>query len=237
MFRTIIWFINFAFSLIFTIPGLIKLKYFSSSISAEERTAYIIKKTSNWARLQINMNGAKIHVIGAENVPKDGAVLFISNHQSDFDIPIFMSCIDKPKGFIAKIEIDKIPLLRTWMRHLRCVFMDRSSLRKSAEAIAEGIKILKSGYSLVIFPEGTRSKTGKIGEFKQGSFKLATKAKVPIVPVTLKNTRMLFEGCGYRMTPAEVEVIIHAPIETADLEKEEAALLPERVKAIIEESL
>ena len=116
---------------------------------------------------------------------------------------------------------------------MNCVFMDRSNIRKSAEAIVEGVNIIKSGYSLVIFPEGTRSKSNLIGEFKAGSFKLATKSKAPIVPVSIKDSYKLMEANGNKIKPADVEIHIHPAIETKNLTKEEMEALPEKVKSII----
>lgn len=237
MFRTIAWYTHFATSLIGTIPNKYKVKSLEKKNKIHERNEYIHKVTSKWAMSQVKMSGAKVKVFGEENIPKDIPVLFISNHQGNFDIALFMSYIDKPKGYVAKIEMKKVPIVRTWMEYINCVFMDRSNLRKSAEAIMEGVKILKSGYSLVIFPEGTRSRGDTMGEFKAGSFKLATKAKVPIVPVTIKGSYKLMEQNGKKIKPAEVEMYIHPMIETANLTKEDLEALPSRVKAIIESKL
>ena len=137
-------------------------------------------------------------------------------------------------GFVAKIETEKIPLVRTWMRAMKCVFMDRSSLRKSSEAIIHGIKNLKSGYNMVIFPEGTRSRGDKTGEFKAGSFKLATKSKVPVIPVTMNGSYKIMEhGNGPWIRPANVELTIHAPIDTSSLTKDEIDTLPSKIEKII----
>lgn len=237
MLRTIAWYTHFATSLIGTIPKLYKVKALDKKGKIDERNEYIHRTTSNWAMSQVKLSGAKVNIFGKENIPKNIPVLFVSNHQSNFDIALFMSYIDKSKGYVAKVEMNKVPLLRTWMKHMNCILMDRSSLRKSAEAIAEGIKLLKGGYSLVIFPEGTRSKSDKIGDFKAGSFKLATKSKVPIVPVTISGSYRLMEQNGNKIKPAEVNVYIHPMIETAGLTKEEADLLPSKVKGIIKSKL
>ena len=237
MFRTIAWYTHFATSLISKIPAMYKVKSLEKQGKTTERDEYIHKTTSKWAMSHVKMSGAKVNVHGEENIPKDIPVLFISNHQGNFDIALFMSYIDKPKGYVAKIEMKKIPLLRNWMEYMNCIFMDRSSLKKSAEAIIEGIKILKNGHSLVIFPEGTRSRGNKIGEFKAGSFKLATKAKVPIVPVTIKGSYKLMEENGNRIKPADVEIFIHPMIETKNLSKEDLDVLPDKVKKIIEKNL
>lgn len=237
MLRTIAWYANFTLSLIATIPKLYKVKRLGKMGKISEMEEYIHRTTSNWAMSQVKMSGAKINIYGKENIPKDIPVLFVSNHQGNFDIALFMSHIDKPKGFIAKIELLKIPILRTWMKHLNCVFMDRKSLRKSVEAITQGVKILKGGHSLVIFPEGTRSKSSNMGEFKAGSFKLATKAKVPIIPVTMKGTYKLMEQNNNKIKPAEVLVYIHPMVETAALSREEQEALPLKVKQIIQSKL
>lgn len=233
MLRTIAWYTHFATSLIGKIPHMYRVKSLEKKMTPAEWEAYIHKVTSKWAMSHVKMSGADVSVFGLENIPKDIAVVFISNHQSNFDIALIMSYIDKPIGFISKLEMKKIPLVRTWMEYINCVFMDRSSLKKSAQAIIQGVNLLKAGHSLSIFPEGTRSKGGPIGDFKAGSFKLATKAKVPIVPITIKDSYKLMEANGKKIKPAKVELYIHPMIETANLSKEELDLLPERVKGII----
>ncbi|WBW95165.1 lysophospholipid acyltransferase family protein [Oceanirhabdus sp. W0125-5] len=233
MLRTIAWYSNFAGSLVLKIPQMYKVKRLQKTLDEQEATKYIHDITSKWAKNHVKVSGAKINVFGEENIPEDIPVVFISNHQGNFDIALFMSYINKPKGYIAKVEMKKVPLIRTWMEFMNCVFMDRSNIRKSAQAIIEGIKILKGGHSLVIFPEGTRSKGGDVGEFKAGSFKLATKAKVPIVPVTIDGSYKLMEQNKNKIKPAEVNLYIHPMIETKDLSKEEQNELPEKVKQII----
>ena len=236
MLRTAYWYAHFAGSLIGKIPNMIKINSLEKKGETDKRYKYIHDTTSKWAMTHIKASGARVTVHGKENIPTDGPVVFISNHQGNFDIALFMSFIDKPKGYISKIEMEKIPLISSWMKWMECVFMDRSSLRKSAEAIVEGVKILKKGHSLVIFPEGTRSRGDKVGEFKAGSFKLATKAKVPIIPVTINGSYKLMEETG-RVKPADVEMFIHKPIETSNLSKEELDTLPDIVVDIIKSKL
>ncbi|MGL5764342.1 MAG: lysophospholipid acyltransferase family protein, partial [Sarcina sp.] len=139
--------------------------------------------------------------------------------------------------FIAKKELENIPMISEWMRFMQCIFMDRSNLRKSASAIIDGIKILKSGQSLVIFPEGTRSKGGPMAEFKAGSFKLATKPKLPIVPVTIDGSYKIMEANNNRIKPANVDLYIHKPIFTDSLSKEDEANLHNTVADIIRSKL
>lgn len=233
MIRTIIWFIYFGLHLVYTLPYLAYAKYLDSKGKITNRDKVTFMTARVWARCLVKLSGAKVTVIGAENIPKDRAVVFIGNHQGNFDIPLLLGYLDKPIGFIAKIEILKMPIISTWMKYLYCVFMDRNDIRQSVSAINEGIDKLKNGHSIVIFPEGTRGRGNPTGEFKQGSFKLATKAQVPIVPITMKGTYKLFEANNGRIRPSSVEIIISPAIETKDLTPPEIKELPEKVRDII----
>ena len=159
MFRTILFYPGIILRLIFACIFDVKVRFLRKKGKDKELELYCHKLTKNWANAVMKLAGAKITVKGEENlaIAKEQTVLFVSNHQSNFDIPIFLSKIDVPKGFIAKKELKSWPLINLWMKNIRCVFMDRDNVRKSAEAIVEGINILKSGHSMVIFREGTRS--------------------------------------------------------------------------------
>ncbi len=233
MFRTIVWFVYFWIYLIKILPEYFKVNNLLKKGKIKERDMLVASVASKWARDLLKLAGARVKVTGAGNVPADRAVLFVSNHQGNFDIPILLGCIDKPKAFIAKIEILKLPLIRTWMKQMNCVFMDRQDMRQSLKVMNEATEYLKQGYSMVIFPEGTRSKGEAMGEFKAGSLRLAIKAGVPIVPVTIKGSYKLMEENGFAIKPAEVEVVISEPIETKGLTKEQANGLNEEVYSII----
>lgn len=235
--RSFIFYPTIIIALIITNIYRIKINSLTKKGDLKKRDEYIHKVTTKWAKFVMKLSGANITIIGEENLPKDETVLFVANHQSNFDIPLIMSCIDVPKGFIAKKELETWPMISTWMKYLKCIFMDRSNLRKSAEAIVEGTKLLKSGYSMVIFPEGTRSKGGPVGEFKAGSFKLATKSKRQIVPVTIDGTYKLLEANKNWIKKADVKLIIHPPIDTTSLSKEETDNLHNTVRSIISKDL
>lgn len=237
MFKTIKWYFKFVFMLFITYPRLKKAERLLKDNKLEEFYKYSFYQTSNWAMNRIKDSGATINVYGKENIPKDRNVVFISNHQGDFDIAIFMALIPKEKGFVAKIELNKIPILRTWMKYLGCVFMDRKDLKQSLKTINEAIILIKKGHSMVIFPEGTRSKSDKMGDFKAGSFKLATKTNVPIVPVTIDGSYKLKEKNNGFIKSDIVNVYIHSPIFVENMTNEEKETLPKMVKNIIEEKL
>lgn len=237
MIRTIIWWIYFVLYLIFLLPALLYVKHLDMQGKSEIRDVVAVDVARKWARSLVKLSGSDIIIKGEENIPTDRPVVFIGNHQGNFDIPIYLGYVDKPMGFIAKIEITKIPIIRTWMKYLYCVFIDRNDIRQSVEAINEGVLHLKNGHSLIIFPEGTRSRGKGLGEFKAGSIKLATKAGAAIVPVTMNGSYKIFEERHNIITPSEVTVTFSPLIETKDLTPQEIKELPERIKKIIENNL
>lgn len=177
--------------------------------------------------------GGKVTVSGVEYLPHDERRLcFIANHQSVVDIPLIVGFLPILTGFIAKQELTKNPIMRLWMEALSCVYIDRKNPRSQVKAIIDGAKRIQEGHPLLIFPEGTRSKSEKFGAFKPGSVKLATRAKAVIIPVTIQDTFRLFERKrGIKRVP--VELIIHAPIPTADLDEQEMKDLPSRVRDVL----
>lgn len=237
MLRTILWFIYFWLHLLAIQPNLLRVKRLEKQGKTTEHDRLTNQTAKKWARSLVKFAGVTVATTGEENIPPEGSVLFVSNHQGNFDIPILLGYIDKPKSFIAKIELLKLPLIRTWMIHLKCVFLDRSDIRQSLKIINQAAGYLKQGYSMVIFPEGTRSKNAALGEFKPGSLKLAFKAGVPIVPIAIQGSYKIMEQNGFIIKPAHVNITIFKPIPTAGLTKEQATELPERVREIIEQGL
>ena len=135
-------------------------------------------------------------------------------------------------AFVAKKELGEIPLYGKWIARIRSVFIERDDPRASLEAINRGIEYIKEGFSLAIFPEGTRSKGPDPGEFQKGALKLATKPGVPIIPVSLNGSYKMFEEPGH-LTSANIEMIVHKPIPTEGLSRKEEKALPDIVEKII----
>ena len=238
MFTTIISFIRVAFYMLSKNKlRRLALKYDKAGDIAE-RDKVVFGIVPQWARFVFSkVTKSTVEVVGEEKIPKDRAVVFIGNHQGNMDIPLLFGFINKPMTFVAKAELGKIPLLADWMRLLQCTFIERKSPRKSIQAIHDAAEGVKKGYSQVIFPEGTRSKGGPHHEFKAGSFKLAFMSGAPIVPVTIDGTWRIYEGQKKVKTGQHVKLIIHDPIETAGLSKEEQSKIPEMVEKIVCEPL
>ncbi len=169
------------------------------------------------------LSGAKITVIGQENIPKDEPVLFVGNHQGFFDVIIGYSLMPYRTAFVAKNSMEKVPLLRWNMRFLSCLFLDREDPKQAINVIKQEVENLKNGISVFVFPEGTRNKgdVTQIAPFHKGSFKPAQRAKCKIVPVAFTNTRAVLERQFPRIKPEKVIVEFGKPVSFDDLTREE----------------
>jgi 1-acyl-sn-glycerol-3-phosphate acyltransferase len=237
MLRSIYWYTLFVLSLCAHVPLMLWVRFKKRGMAPRDFDWYIHKKVSRWAYRNVRRSGARFHFTGLETIPTDRPVVLVSNHQGSYDIAVFLAFMPFPHAYLAKVETLKLPMLRTWMKYMRCVFIDRKSLRQTAKAIVDGIEVIKAGQSMVLFPEGTRSKSDHMGEFKPGAFKLATKPGVPVVPVTIQGTYRIMEENDGRITPADVYITVHPLIETSGMDTEDVAALPNRVHTIIESAL
>lgn len=180
--------------------------------------------------------GVTTTAIGVENIPEDTPVLFVGNHRGYFDILISYCYFKHPTGFIAKKEISKVPLLNTWMKYVHCLFLDRDNTKEALKTILEGISNIKTGYSQVIFPEGTRAKTDEMLPFKEGSLKIAEKAKCPIIPMTQNNTSACFEDHMPFFKKTHTVIEFGKPIIISELAPENQKFLGAYCQKIIAET-
>lgn len=203
----------------------------------EEERKNILAATSSWGPMIMDMFGCDLVVEGLENLPEEGPVVIVGNHQGYADIAAYFAAFRKFQfGFVAKKELAKIPLYGKWMPRIRSVFIERDDPRASLEAIKAGVDLIEKGFSLVIYPEGTRSKGPIPGPFMKGSLKLATKPGVPIVPVSMHGTYKMFEQTGV-IRPATIRIIVHEPIETKGLSRQEERELNDRVEKIVKDGI
>ena len=190
-----------------------------------------------WSWILIKMAGCTLTIKGKELVPQGEGVCFVSNHASIVDIVILLASAGRPIGFIAKKELAWIPFLNLWILLIGGLFIDRSNPRRAVKSISGGIKRIKSGGAIIIFPEGHRSRGRGLLPFRAGSFKLATQADAPIVPVAISGSYDVFER-RYLITVAPVTVEFHAPIPTGGLPPEERRQhLADQVRAVIAAAL
>jgi 1-acyl-sn-glycerol-3-phosphate acyltransferase len=213
-----------------------KVKKLEKEGKEQEVKDIIAPLVIDWSKYCVDVTGSQVEVVGLENVPTDRNVVYIGNHQGIFDIPLLLGYIPYQKAFISKIEILKIPMISDWMKLMKCVFLARKNPRQSIEAMHQGIENVKNGYSMVIFPEGTRNKGGPIKEFKPGSFKLAFQSGADVVPVTIDGTWKIYEEHN-KIKPANIKLTIHPPVKTEGLSKEELKEIPAQVQKIVESAL
>jgi 1-acyl-sn-glycerol-3-phosphate acyltransferase len=211
-------------------------KYRASGEAASERRE-ILNATTLWGDDIVKKLRVDLRAEGETTLP-DGPVVFVSNHESYADIPLFCAVIrEKQFGFIAKKDLSRLPVFGKWIADIRSVFIERDDMRASLHAIEEGVELLRRGFSLVVFPEGTRSRGRPMGTFKRGSLRLAAKPGVAVVPVTHSGSFRIFEESGVITPDMRVRFCIHPPITTAGMSKKEIAALTETAEGIIRAKL
>ena len=180
-------------------------------LSVQEYDQLIHTEPQKWAAGIMERTESSVSITGLENLP-EGPVLFVSNHEGNFDIPVLLSTIPKPFGFISKKEVKKLPIIRMFMEQMNCVFLDRTDRRSALKSITDTVGKLKEGHSILIFPEGTRSKGQGLGEFKSGFMRIAKDAGVPILPIAIYGTADIMEKNNNKILPADVTIQLLNPI-------------------------
>lgn len=175
-----------------------------------------------WAfRIILFISGTKLDVRGLEKLDSNEAYMYVGDHRSFFDIIIAYSLVPGITGFVAKKEIGKVPFLNWWMYFVNCLFLDRDNIKEGLKTILTAIDHIKKGISIFIFPEGTRSRTGEMLPFHEGSFKIAQKSGCPVVPVTFVNTSAILENHFPWIRPAKVIIEFGTPTLLSSLAKED----------------
>lgn len=172
-----------------------------------------------------------------DSLDKKEGVIFVCNHQSNLDIPAIVTALHMDVGFVAKHEMKRWPFFGTWMKKSNCVFLNRENPREGIKDIKKAVELIKEGYPTVIFPEGERSLTGKILNFKKGSFKLATETNGIIVPLTLRGTYDIQPRGTLKMARGKkVTLVVDEPIFVKNLSKDEEKVLATTVRDKIVEN-
>lgn len=223
--------------LLFGIPAL-GIEWIIGKFNKEKADYQCLRMVQGAFKLMLKVTGAKITVIGEENIP-DEAVLFIGNHRSYFDILLTYSRCRRLTGYVAKKEMLRYPLLRNWMERLHCLFLDRENPREGLKTILEAIDYVKSGISICIFPEGTRNdgEEGSMLPFHSGSFKIAEKSGCAIIPISMNNTAEIFENHLPRVKKTHVIIEYGKPIYMKDMDREQKKQISEYCQNIVRETI
>lgn len=171
----------------------------------------------------LKVAGVQLQLEGTEHIPADRSVLFVGNHRSYFDIVTSYTAMKQPTGYVAKAEMEKIPLLSAWMREISCLFLNRTDIKEGLKTILAAIAQVKAGKSVFIFPEGTRNKNAapeELLEFHEGSMKIAEKAGCPVIPVAIYGSDHIFEQQFPLIRSAKVVIRFGAPVDIKALPAE-----------------
>jgi 1-acyl-sn-glycerol-3-phosphate acyltransferase len=188
--------------------------------------------TTDWARQLLRAAGTPLRVAGLEHIP-DRPVVYASNHSSMFDIWALAAALPGSVRFVAKQELARIPLLGPAMIAAGHVVIDRAHPARALEAYDHAAAVIGSGVSAVVFPEGTRSRTGELLPFKNAPFGLAIAAQVPVVPLYVRNTFEIMPKGGFVLRPRPIRIEVGQPIPTAGLTLERRQELRDRVRVAI----
>ncbi len=191
---------------------------------------------SYWARTLLFIAGARVTVRGAENLQPGRAYVYAANHQSYFDIPVAFAYLPANFRIMAKASLFHIPFLGWHLRRSGHMPIARHNPRRAARSLLEAATHVREGTSVFVFPEGGRSPDGALKEFKAGTFLLAIKAGVPVIPVTLNGTRAVLRMNSFHVHPGRVELILHPPVSTDGMRSHSADALCSQVRDIIASS-
>jgi len=161
-----------------------------------------------WADCVLIPSGVKVHVTGGENVPENKPVIFACNHMSQCDIPVLYRALPVQFRFVVKKELFRIPYLGMAMKASGYIPVNRSGGKAAIKSLNEAAERIKSGASIVIFPEGTRSVDGSLGPFKSGAFLLALKSGCPVIPVAISGTHEILPKGSLHARSGDVFVSI-----------------------------
>jgi len=168
-----------------------------------------------WARSILFVSGIRVRIDGLEHLPTDGSCILMPNHQSNYDIPVLLGCLPVQFRWLAKAELFKIPIFGRGMRGCGYISIDRSNRKSAFHSLNEAAIKIRNGVSVLIFPEGTRSRDGQIIAFKKGGFVLSVDAGVPIIPIVISGTRAVMPKGRLLIRTQAVRMRILAPIATS----------------------
>jgi 1-acyl-sn-glycerol-3-phosphate acyltransferase len=185
-----------------------------------------------WSRLILVTTGVRVEVIGLERLEAGRTYFFVSNHQSIYDIPILFGSLPYQLRIIAKESLGRFPFLGWHLQRTGHMLVDRSRPNRT-KIFGWASRLTTQGLSLIVFPEGTRSRDGRVSRFKGGSFYLALDAGIPVVPLSIVGSRHVMLKGRLATYPGRVRLVVHEPIDTSTLEGTDARAFGERVRQIV----
>lgn len=199
------------------------------------RVDYLWNYAVYCASAGVRLSGVRVSVVGREQLDPASPYIFMSNHQSNIDPPIVVKAIGRQISILTKKELFRIPLFGTAMRMTKLVPVDRRNREAAIESVRIAVEVLQSGRSMLVYPEGTRSRDGRLLPFKKGPFHMAMEAGVSVAPITLIGAHEAWPKGRFAIRPGVVTVVFHKPIDPAGFRTREE--LMEATRATIESAL
>jgi 1-acyl-sn-glycerol-3-phosphate acyltransferase len=188
-----------------------------------------------WSTLILKTSRVRVHVAGLDQLDRSRSYVFAANHQSIYDIPIVFSSLPFQLRIVAKESLGKIPFMGWHLRWAGHVLVDRS--KPGARVVKKMARLVSERHSLIVFPEGTRSRDGAIARFKGGSFVIAVEAGLPIVPISLSGSRHVMTKGQLTVRPGHVTLTVHSPIETTGVSRDRIRELADQVREIVRSAI
>lgn len=190
-----------------------------------------------WARIGLLLAGVRVRCQGAEFRHDNRPLVYMPNHQSNFDILALLLCLRKPFRWVAKKELFAIPLFGTAMRLAGCIAIDRSDHEQARSSLDEAVRRIGAGEAVMIFPEGTRSVDGRLLPFKKGGFMTALKAQATIIPIVIDGSARVLPKQGRLLTPGTISITFLPGVETRGMSLDERDTLMDRVRECLQTQL
>jgi len=172
------------------------------------------ERLARWSGSIVRRAHIELVVEGREHATPGASFVIMSNHQSLYDVPVIYQVLQRRIRMVAKKELFRVPIWGRAMHSAGFISLDRQSRERSRQTLLDSTDILRTGTSIWIAPEGTRSKTGELGEFRKGGFHLALQSGCPILPVSIIGTRAVLPSKSYRITDGcKVRAVIHPPVD------------------------
>ncbi|HEY6951304.1 MAG TPA: lysophospholipid acyltransferase family protein [Bacteroidota bacterium] len=187
-----------------------------------------------WAKSVLRIFGVSVHLSGLDNLEPGKTYVYVSNHASMFDIPAVIASIPEEVRIVYKKELAYVPIWGWSLAVGHYIAIDRFSAKDAMKSLDAAAEKIRNGASVLLFAEGTRTKTGKLQPFKRGAFSLAAKSGIPIVPLTINNSFNILPKGSLRVRPADISLIVDKPISTATVDgKADELKLMESVRNVI----
>ena len=191
-----------------------------------------------WGRVMCALALTRVKIVGNENIDPNKSYIFVANHQSMFDIFLVYGYLNAKFKWIMKMELRRTPLLGKACDSMGHIFVDRSNPMRAQKSLKEAQERLLQGHnSIFLFPEGTRSATGKVGRFKRGAFTIARDLHFPIIPVSISGAYDVLPKGGWHITPGQITMTIHEPIDTSNLTDNNLGEMVDNVRDIVAQGI